>query len=466
MKLFSKLVNRLDAIAGSQRRSASLMASFVFFSLAVFGLLIWTGQIHLLGPAYFLASLLIGGWLYASASPLYLGFVLWLWFVTAFVRRVIDYHTGAYTPPSRSLVLLTPFAVTLLTLLDVPRFGRRLIHRRYLPYLLCLLGITYGYLVGLVKVGPMRTTMTLVSWLPPILTGFYVLARWRMYPRHRQVLERTLTWGVLILGVYGIVQYFFLPAWDAFWMRNSGMINLGRPYPYQVRPFSMLDSPGPYGVVMGVGVVMLFIGRGFLPIIAAVPGYIGFLLARVRGSWIGWLVAVGTIIYFVKGPLRTRLIGMATAIFILTFPIVVQSPVASQTSSRAQTLTNLEEDGSFNARMAMYRTVTPRILTNPVGWGLGSRGFDSGIVTLFWNLGWPGGFLYLGGLILLLLNLYNESTFFAKIVGGVAAGYLIQFFAGGQLLGQATGVLFWSLTGLAVASKLVVRNTSKHRSMP
>jgi len=457
VKPLTTFARRLDAIAGDPQRSAALTASFVAFTLVVFGLLIWSGQSNLLGPAYLLASLFIGAWLYATASPLYLGFVLWLWFVTSFVRRVIDYQIGQFTPPSRSLVLLTPFAVTLLTLLDIPRFGRRLIHRRYLPYLLCLIGITYGYLVGVVKEGPVGATMGLVGWLPPILTGFYVLTRWKLYPRHKNVAERSLIWGVFVLGAYGIAQYFFLPAWDAFWMQNSGMINIGRPFPYQVRPFSMLDSPGPYAVVMGVGLVMIFVGKGALPVVAAVPGYIGFLLARVRGSWIGWAVAVSTIIFLVKGRLRVRLLGMAAAVFILTLPIVIQSPVASETATRAQSLTNLEEDGSFRARMSMYRTVPLRILANPIGWGLGSRSFDSGIVTLFWNLGWLGGLVYLAGVTLLLISVTKDATFFGKIVSGIAAGYLIQFFAGGQLLSQSTGVLFWSLTGLAVASKLSER---------
>ena len=461
MKPLTTFARRLDAIAGDPQRSAALTGSFVAFSLAVSGLLAWTGQTSLLGPTYFLASLLIGSWLYATASPLYLGFVLWLWLVTSFVRRVIDYQIGTYTPPSQSLVLLTPFAVTLLTLLDVPRFGRRLIHRRYLPYLLCLIALAYGYVVGIVKESFIDSTMTLVSWLPPVLTGFYVLARWRIYPRHRQVLERTLTWGVLILGIYGTIQYFFLPAWDAFWMRSSGMINVGLPYPQQVRIFSTLDSPGPFAITLGVGLIMLFIGRGLLPILAAVPGYIGFLLAQVRGTWIGWVVAIGTIFLTVTGRLRTRLLWMIAAVLILTFPLVIQGPIAGQTTSRAQTLTNLEEDGSFRARMSMYQSTTARILMNPIGWGLGSKGFDSGIITLFWNLGWLGGLLYLSGLAFLLLDLYKESTFFGKIVGGVAAGYLIQFLAGGQLLGQVSGVFFWSLIGLAIASKVATRKETQ-----
>jgi len=465
VKPLTTFARRLDAIAGDPQRSAALTGSFVAFTLVVFGLLIWSGQTNLLGTVYFLASLFIGAWLYATASPLYLGFVLWLWFVTSFVRRVIDYHTGAYTPPSRSLVLLTPFAVTLLTLLDVTQFGRRLIHRRNLPFLFCLLGLLYGYIVGFAKVGFFGATMGLVKWLPPILTGFYVLTRWQTYGRYRQVLENTLTWGVLVLGAYGMLQYFLVPSWDAFWMYNADMHSIGQPYPYRVRVFSLLDSPGPFAITLGTGLIMLFASKGVLPILAAVPGYIGFLLSRVRGAWIGWIVSLSVIVFLTKGRLRIRLLATMVAIIVLTTPLAIQGPIAQETAQRVQTLENVQQDGSFRARMALYRAVPIRLATNPIGWGIGSRSMDSGILTLFWNLGWPGGFLYLAGVALMVRNIFRKPTFFGKIVGGVAAGYLIQFFAGSQLAVQVTGVLFWSLTGLAVASKVAARKEAERSIM-
>ena len=445
----------LNTLARNNQRAAFITGALALLSLAAAALLVWSGQSALVGPTYLASAFLIGSWLYASSSPLYLGFVVWLWFLTPFLRRVIDYAVvGSYTPPSQSLVLLTPFAVTILTLIDIPRYGGQLLHRRYLPYFLCLLGVLYGYLVGLVKVGPFGATRQLLAWLPPLLTGFYVLNRWHLSNQHIQVLKRTLTWGVLILGLYGILQFHALPAWDAFWMRSAEMNSIGQPYPHQVRIFSMLDSPGPFAVSMTTGLILLFAERGFLPLIAAVPGYASFLVVGVRGAWIGWMVAVGTIISQVTGQLRSRLIMVLVAVTVITIPVILTSPMAERTTNRVETFEDIERDGSVKARVRLYSNAPFRIMMNPVGWGLGSRSMDSGILMLFWQLGWPGSFLYLSGLALLFRDVLHGGALFNKIVIGIAAAYGIQFFAGGQLLSQVSGVLFWSLTSLSIAAHI------------
>lgn len=441
----------LRMITQDDRRAALITCTLFLFSTGVSLLLIWAGNLSLLGMTYLLSAILIGGWLYSISSPFLLGFIIFLWFLTPFLRRVIDYIIGSYTPPSRSFVLLTPFAVTLLTLLDIPRFGSRLVHRRYLPFLLCVLGVFYGYLVGLVKVGPVGATMQFVRWLPPLLTGIYVLNRRPLARQHVKVIKTSITLGVLLLGLYGIVQFYMPPEWDAFWMRNADMNSIGHPYPYQIRIFSMLDSPGPFAATMGAGLILLFYRSGLLQLVAAVPGYVSFLLAEVRGAWIGWVVAVGAIIAITRGRIRTRLLTVALVATTLTVPVVLTGPIADRVGSRMETLENIEEDGSVQARLRLYRSAPIRILLNPVGWGLGSRSMDSGILTLFWQLGWAGSLLYLSGLALLLRDLFRGSSLFAKIVLGIAASYCFQFFAGGQLLGGITGVLFWTLTSLSVA---------------
>jgi hypothetical protein len=91
---------------------------------------------------------------------------------------------------------------------------------------------------------------------------------------------------------------------------------------------------------------------------------------------------------------------------------------------------------------------------NPIGWGLGSRSMDSGLLMLFWSLGWVGAASYLIGLSLMVSNLVHEATYFGKIVCGVAAAYLLQLLAGPEPLQQGPSVLFWSLMSLGIASKL------------
>jgi hypothetical protein len=293
--------------------------------------------------------------------------------------------------------------------------------------------------------------MQLVSWLPPLLTGFYILNRQPLSEQHVRIVETALTWGVLAMGIYGVIQYFVLPGWDAFWMQNARMSSIGKAQPEQVRIFSTLDSPGPFAVSMGASLIVLFARRGLIPIVAAVPGYVSFMLASVRGAWIGWAIALGSIITVTKGRLRMRLVGMALVVGLVAVPAIMTGSIGDRVSSRMETFENLEKDGSVQARLQTYRTVSVRILENPIGWGLGSQTYDSGVLTLFWQLGWPGGLLYLFGLSLLFRNLLHGSSLFDKVVLGIAVSYGVQFFAGGQLLGEVTGVLFWSLTSLSIA---------------
>lgn len=450
-----------NAIVHDQQSAALVAASLTLFSFGFFVILLWGDHTSLLSLSYLAAALLIGGWLYVTASPLYLGFVVWLWFLTPFLRRVIDFYSGTYTPPGRSLVLLTPFAVTILSVFDIPRFGGRLIHRRYLPYFLCLIGVSYGYLVGLVKVGFTPATSTILGWLSPIVIGFYVLNRERSAIQHRRIIKTTMMWGVLILGAYGIYQFYAPPAWDAFWMINSDMSSIGKPRPHQVRIFSMLDSPGPFAVVMMTGLVLILISKGIFPLVAAVPGYLSFLLAGVRGAWIGWVLAVGTIIFRLEGRAKRRLIKIAIVATVVTIPAIMTGPIAERAGNRMQTLENVQDDGSLQARMRLYQNVPVRIAMNPIGWGLGSRNMDSGVLTLFWQLGWFGATLYLSGVALLFRQVWMGSSVFHHVVAGIAAAYIIQLFAGSQLVGQSSGVMFWSLTSLAVA--LQVKDPDKKK---
>jgi hypothetical protein len=404
--------------------------------------------------ALFSSFVAISFLLYASSSPWYIGFVFWLWVLVPFLRRVNDYLSGTFTPPSRSFILLAPFASSLVASLDVFRFGGRLPHRRYLPFLLCLSGLGYAYVIGLVRVGGFSATMGLVTWLPPVLAALFILNRPHLYREQRRVFVQMFTWSVFALGAYGIVQFFFLPAWDEFWMESCNMISIGQPYPLQVRVYSLLDSPGPFAITLMVGLVFLFVQPSAPQVLAAVPGYISLLLARVRGAWLAWVIAVVAIIFQLKGRLRTRLLGMVFVVALLALPLVLQGPVKQRFSNRAQTLQNLEEDQSVQTRLQTYRETSVELLKSPVGHGLGSRTFDSGPVTVFWQLGWLGGLLYLSGLALLLWRLCNgaSSSFLTKIIVGISAAHLAHFLAGPQILFGVTGFTFWILVSLAVLS--------------
>jgi len=185
-------------------------------------------QVVKLVNLFYLASTAgLGLWLYVSNPPLYLSFVWWMWLVSPFVRRLVDYQLDMFTPPQQALILLAPYVVTALSAFTLFRYGRLLLTKAGAPFLFGLLAVLYGYIVGLPLNGGMSASLGLLEWLPPLLLGFHVYALWRQYPEHRQIIRSTFLGAALVLGTYGLIQFFVLPPWDAFWMVGSRMNSIG-----------------------------------------------------------------------------------------------------------------------------------------------------------------------------------------------------------------------------------------------
>ena len=66
----------------------------------------------------------------------------------------------------------------------------------------------------------MAATYDLANWVYPLLIGFHIMVNARDYPEYRDVLLSTF---MLVMGLYGVVQYFVMPQWDVLWMIGSDM---------------------------------------------------------------------------------------------------------------------------------------------------------------------------------------------------------------------------------------------------
>src|SRR3712207_6929840 len=60
--------------------------------------------------------------------------------------------------------------------------------------------------------------------------------------RSSRAVQRAFVWGVLVMGVYGLIQFFFLPPWDRYWMENSPITSFGLPEPLGDRKSTRLNS--------------------------------------------------------------------------------------------------------------------------------------------------------------------------------------------------------------------------------
>lgn len=438
------------------KRSGLLAYALILLSTALFFLILLARPPFLLpflGLIYLGSTFVIGALLYVSNPVFYLGFTWWIWIASPFVRRYIDYTLGGYTPPAKAFALLAPVAVSSLMILTVVRNARLLTRRTHLPIFLCFLGILYGLALGVVFVDPVMATLRFVEWLIPLLMAFHITVQVRRYPAYRAELTRFFIAAIFVLGVYGIAQYIYPAPWDRMWIEASGMTTIGKPRPMEVRVFGLLEAPGPYAMALMAGLLVAVGSRSVAGLVAVFPGLGGFLLSMVRSAWGGFVLGLGAALTRFRGGNRIRTIAVVLLVGAATVPLLGDSDIGSAPGDRIETLQNLENDNSLQARKGMYQKILFQALSQPLGYGIGSAHWDSGYVTILWQLGWLGGGLYLVGYFLFARSLLRieRGDVFTTISFGIATAFVALMFMGSQHAGF-NGLLQWTFLAMVALS--------------
>jgi len=440
----------------------SQMGWAAILGLVVLTALAMVGAGGILRPLITLGSFAVGVFLYRRYPILYMGFAWWLWLLAPFVARVIDYRSSF--DPLR-LVLLSQYLVTLLTLHTFLKHLPKASRQDGLPFVLAFVGVVYGFLVGLINTSPITAFRGLLDWLPPIPFGFYLFINWRDYPEYRQNIQRVFLWGVLVTGAYGVVQYLVVPEWDRFWLISTKLTSFGDPEPFKLRIWSTMPSPGPFAVMMMTGLLLLFTSKEAVRIPAAGAGYLAFLLTMVRTLWGAWFLGLLILMASLKAHLQMRLIVTILIMAVCVVPLVTIEPFATTITTRLQTFSNLQEDDSAKVRKEIYEKGLNSALTNGLGNGIGNTFIakegklepvviDSGILDMFFTLGWFGAVFYLGGLLLLLYNLFQYSEFrFDPFMAAARAISIACFMTlpGGSTMLAFGGIVLWGFLGIAIA---------------
>ncbi|HEV3425084.1 MAG TPA: glucose-6-phosphate isomerase [Paraburkholderia sp.] len=438
----------------------------------VTALLVAAHQGTVLTLAFPVLATMTGLWLYFKSPARYVGFMWWLWFLSPEVRRLADWSKGAFTPTS--LIQIAPLAVTMISGLSLIRHYPVLAQRRGLPVLLILAGLVYAFMVGVVSSGPLAATYDLANWLYPILIGFHIMANTRHYPEYRDTIVNTFIWGMLVMGAYGLVQFFIMPPWDVLWMLGSQMNSQGDPVPMGVRVFSTMNSSGPFAFAMMGAMVFVMAANHRVRWVAAGLGFFAFALSLVRSTWGGWVIAL--LIQLVKSNNRVRLRIIASGILLagLCVPLLAVGPVADRMQERLNTIVNLNDDQSYAARNQFYATFAKTAFTDVSGEGMGATGtstklsndggqlgqygnFDSGVMNIPFVLGWPGTLLYLSGILWLLVRallasfrMRDDKFVSASISLGLAIVAMLVFT--NSLVGTGGLLLFMSLFSILSAA--------------
>jgi hypothetical protein len=434
----------------AERKSNFITWMAAGISLLLVAGLFAAGKASLLRVAIPAGAALVALPLYLRRPIAYVQFTLWIWFLTPLVRRIVDLRMGY---ADQNLVLLAPFLVASiagLTLFDRERAGN--VH--VAPFLLCIGGILYGFAVGMLLHPSGAVIYGLFNWLAPLLFGLHLYLRWPTYAEHKNAIEKTFVWGILVVGLYGIFQFVSPPSWDNFWLEmveyTSINPNFGQPEPFAIRVWSTLNAPGPCADMLMAGLIIALVAKSKIRSASSLAGYLCFTLTLVRAAWLGWIVAF---IYTAKA---TRSAALIRTVVVFVFAAVLlvplaMSPAFSSISDRFASLSDISHDGSAQVRQEMYQKLAVEVERHPFGLGLNNSqevdGFalDSSFLQMLFSLGWLGTALYLAGIVMLVLQkrqLFDKEDKFAAAMRGIQISLLLQSVAGNSFIG-VVGCLFW-----------------------
>lgn len=448
-----------------EKRSAQawiVIAGFILLTATCY----FGGAANLLRLVFPASSFVVAVFLYLRHPILYIGFTWWIWFLTPFLTRLVDYRIG--WDPTRQM-MLAPYLVVLVTIATFIKYLPGAVRQGGLPFVLGFIGVIYGFLVGLIFNQPVPVIRGLLDWLSPIIFAFHLFINWRDYPSYRQHIQRVFLWCVLITGAYGIYQFVVAPEWDKLWLIESKMFtSSGNPEPFEMRVWSTLHSPGPFGTVMQTGLLLLFTSSGPLIFPASAAGYLSFLLSRVRTSWGGWLLGIIIILGSVNARIQMRLIMIILVMAMCFVPLLNIEPISEVVTTRLESFSNLQKDTSFLERSKSYDRNLNLALSTALGNGLGNIWkvnektgqievivIDSGILDMFFTLGWFGAIPYLGGLLLMLFSVSNYTE--GKLDSFVSAARAIGISSCAQLIIYSgmlsvSGMIMWGFLAMAMAA--------------
>ena len=436
-------------------------------------LLVLAGASNLTTIFFPLGAFAVGVLLYVRVPLLYVGFTWWMWFLTPFVRRLSDWRGNVFIEPHP--LLITPYLVTLISIYTLIRRFPRARREGGLPFVFSFLAVVYGIAVGFIFRPPISLIINGLDWLVPVIFSFHLFNKWREYPAYRQHLQKVFLWGVLIMGAYGIIQFLFSPPWDAYWIAKAdfgpgttgGTQNLQA---FSINVWSTMTSNRPFGTVMMAGLILLLVNdsKGKLGLPATLVGYLSFLLARKRTTWASWLVSLLFLITSLKAKTRKRIIISIIIGIIFLLPLSTVEPFSSFIYSRFESFSELETDNSANARLETFEKYSDTAFLNVFGQGIGGRAYDSGIISTLFDLGWFGTIFYIGGIILLFLNLFsrNKKLFdtFIYASRAVSLSIFMQLPLGRPHI-EAQGMVLWGCLGIAVAGQKYYSRESNKKNI-
>jgi hypothetical protein len=439
------------------RSSQSVATLLIFFLILLSFLGPFLGLGKILNYLIPLGSFFVAYYLYSKCQLLYIEFTIWVWFLAPLVRRLVDFGAG-FTDPSP--ILLSPILATIPATVFIFMRLPNLYREGGLPFILAITSITYSFMVGLISHPIQSVVLDYLRWLTPITFGCYLFLFWSIYPEIKDTLKRAFFWGVLLIGGYGLYQYFFLPGWEKTWLQNMidqlGIVTFGSPEPQAIRVWGTMNGPLIFASTMSAGLLLLLSQTKPLANLATVIGMLAFLLSQVRTAWLGLLIGLFALVTSLKQHQQIRLLIIILVLTLCIISLAISGPYADTIGERVGSFLNLSSDTSANERIETYRRVFDFYLFNFLGNGMSDGGGgDSGVLEILVKLGWLAGIFYLLGIALMLLKSMEgarlQQDIFVKTSNAIAIVLVTQLPFGG-VMSNLPGVMLWGFLGIKIAA--------------
>jgi uncharacterized membrane protein (Fun14 family) len=319
---------------------------------------------------------------------------------------------------------------------------------------------------------PRLVFQDLLTWFAPLTFAFMLCWHSEQVMELFQAFEKAFLYGVLVMSAYGIVQFFLLPKWDAFWMSWVNMDSIGKPLPTEVRVFSTMNGPQILASFLVVGLIIGFTSRLRIRFVAIPLGLLCLALSLARSGWVA--MAAGTLYLLFTLPQRQRFrLVLAGVLAAAAMVAALQNPDLQQVMSvRFQSLTDVRNDTSFMDRVDAYRDLFAGTFDTPFGVGMGatpalaeatsrrvvSAGWaqdlgDSTVAMVITTMGLAGTLVLVGSLFPLGPKLLLGASVNAAYMHTMRA-VLIAMIAEAALDGVVsgpTGFLTWGSVGFCIA---------------
>lgn len=436
------------------------VVGFVLLSAGL--LVIHAGRVLNLG--FPLLATIVAITLFILSRHAYVAFTLWIWLFSPEVRRLVDYQTQYHNV---SPVMVTPLLVSSFGFFYVVFKPRLLTSKKIWPFTIFGGAVIFSFIVGTISTGFLPAAFECGNWLLPLGFGVFLMADREGFERNREAFIFAATLGLLVIGAYGLYQFYNLPPWDAFWLNSSKFDSAGAALAEQVRIFGPLNSPGPYGETLMSLSILLFVSKGVMRLPAAVAGFSALALCGVRAAWGGFAIGAIIVIWQLGGKARLRLIVLMLILAAVAEPILTVGPVSVLVTNRFSTLSNLQQDDSFQARQELYENFLATAMSQPIGAGFGTLGvstklttgattdFDSGILELPYEFGWVGGAILGWAIVIISINIIkaHRATMGRIGFGGIALYFaLLAELLSGPVYAGVGGILIWSAAAIALGA--------------